>query len=181
MEIACLAGRASAFSRLVASRLSASPAPLARSFAASPVARRPSAYGVFVHVEIKPDHVDEFKRVMAADVAGSRKEERCRRFDLMAVDGSSTEFCFYEVYEDEAVRERPQPDQARAAIMIQDLLLARRRSRTTRRSITTRNGPTSRPPPPRLSLVKPRPRCARSTSSRDGALVWRRASADGAR
>ena len=114
MEIACLAGRASAFSRLVASRLSAPPVPLARSLSVSPVARRPSAYGVFVHVEIKPDHVDEFKRVMAADVAGSRKEERCRRFDLMAVDGSSTEFCFYEVYEDEAVRERPQPDQVRA-------------------------------------------------------------------
>ena len=36
-------------------------------------------YGVFVAVEIKPEHVGEFKRVMAIDVAGSRKEERCRR------------------------------------------------------------------------------------------------------
>lgn len=80
------------------------------------VADAPDAmpYGVFVAVEIKPEHVGEFKRVMAIDVAGSRKEERCRRFDLMQVDGSETKFCFYEVYEDEAVT-RAARDAARAS------------------------------------------------------------------
>ena len=137
------------------------------------VADAPDAmpYGVFVAVEIKPEHVGEFKRVMAIDVAGSRKEERCRRFDLMQVDGSETKFCFYEVYEDEAVTRtardaarasctRRPPSQRGARCVGALLPLARppsipaqscwrRRSRITRRSITTRRGRTSRRRTPR--------------------------------
>ena len=57
---------------------------------------------VFVTVTVPSDKDEEFNKVMAADVAGSRAEPGCLRFDL--VKGEKTEkgtvYHFYEAYKD---------------------------------------------------------------------------------
>ena len=57
---------------------------------------------VFVTVTVPSDKDEEFNKVMAADVAGSRAEPGCLRFDL--VKGEKTDkgtvYHFYEAYKD---------------------------------------------------------------------------------
>ena len=54
---------------------------------------------VFVTVKIKEGSVDDFLKAMEIDVAGSRKEEGCLRFDLLEGDGERV-YHFYESYKD---------------------------------------------------------------------------------
>ena len=56
--------------------------------------------GVMVTVTIPDDKKDEFLKVMAIDVEGSRKEAGCLRFDLL--EGGNGVYHFYEVYKDSA-------------------------------------------------------------------------------
>jgi autoinducer 2-degrading protein len=57
-------------------------------------------YAVIVTLHIKPDRIDDFLRVTAANVAGSRQEPGNLRFDVLAVDGKPGEFRYYECYVD---------------------------------------------------------------------------------
>ena len=52
---------------------------------------------VIVQVQIKPEAVEEFEKVMAIDVAGSRAEEGCLRFDLLTDQADANTFYFYDV------------------------------------------------------------------------------------
>ncbi len=56
---------------------------------------------VVVNVEVKPDRVEEFLRVMEHDAIESRKEEGCLRFDVLRDLTDSNKFVFYEVYRDQ--------------------------------------------------------------------------------
>ena len=61
-----------------------------------------NAQTVFVTVTIPADKEADFMAAMNVDVAGSRKEEGCLRFDLMKgepVEGGC-KYHFYEVYKD---------------------------------------------------------------------------------
>ena len=58
------------------------------------------AIGIVVDAEIEPERIDEFLKVIEEDVAGSRKEEGCLRFDVLRA--SETRFFFYEAYVDAA-------------------------------------------------------------------------------
>ena len=57
-----------------------------------------SPVAIVVDAEIEPGRVDEFLKVIEADVKGSREEEGCLRFDV--VRASETRFFFYEAYVD---------------------------------------------------------------------------------
>ncbi len=59
-------------------------------------------FAVIVTLHIKLDRIDDFLRVTAANVAGSRQEPGNLRFDVIAVDGKPGEYRFYELYTDEA-------------------------------------------------------------------------------
>lgn len=59
-------------------------------------------YAVVVTLHILPERVDDFLRLTAANVAGSRQEPGNLRFDVIAVDGRPGEYRFYELYVDEA-------------------------------------------------------------------------------
>jgi len=58
-------------------------------------------FAVIVTLHIKPERIDDFLRVTAANVAGSRQEPGNLRFDVIAVDGKPGEYRFYELYVDE--------------------------------------------------------------------------------
>ena len=51
---------------------------------------------ILVDVEIVPERVEDFLKVIEADAVGSRKEAECLRFDVLRA--SPTRFFFYEVY-----------------------------------------------------------------------------------
>jgi quinol monooxygenase YgiN len=57
---------------------------------------------VVVNVEVKPERVEEFLRVMEFDAIESRKEEGCLRFDVLRYFTNENNFVFYEVYRDQA-------------------------------------------------------------------------------
>jgi autoinducer 2-degrading protein len=59
-------------------------------------------FAILVEVEVKPDRMDDFLAAMAVDVAGSRQEDGCLRFDLLRDNSNLHRFFFYEVYTDAA-------------------------------------------------------------------------------
>jgi autoinducer 2-degrading protein len=59
-------------------------------------------YSIFVTIDIKPEHVEEFKKDSLGDAEGSvRDEPGCFRFDIHQDVATSTRFYLYEVYRDE--------------------------------------------------------------------------------
>ena len=54
-----------------------------------------------VHVYVKPDRVDEFKRQIRANHEGSIAESGCLRFDVAQSREDPTEFLLWEAYVDE--------------------------------------------------------------------------------
>ena len=55
-----------------------------------------------VHVEVKPEHVDEFIRATTANHLQSVKERGNMRFDVLQKADHPVQFALYEAYEDEA-------------------------------------------------------------------------------
>jgi autoinducer 2-degrading protein len=55
-----------------------------------------------VHVEVKPEHVDEFIRTTTANHLQSVKERGNMRFDVLQRGDNPALFALYEAYEDEA-------------------------------------------------------------------------------
>ena len=55
-----------------------------------------------VILEIEEARIPAFLEAMAIDVAGSRQEEGCLRFDLLRDREQTNKFIFYEAYKDEA-------------------------------------------------------------------------------
>jgi len=53
---------------------------------------------LLVSVEINPDRLSEFKKVIAIDAEGSRLEDGCFRFDVLQDPEDSHKFTFYEAY-----------------------------------------------------------------------------------
>ena len=68
---------------------------------------------VVVSVQIKPDRIDDFLKVIEEDAIGSRERENggCLRFDVLRDQSDPTKFIFYEVYKDDeaAARHRETP------------------------------------------------------------------------
>lgn len=59
-------------------------------------------FSVLVHVEIKPDRIDDFKKALAFNSENSRLEEGCYRFDVLQDQENPCKFTFYEVYKNTA-------------------------------------------------------------------------------
>ena len=53
---------------------------------------------VVVHIEVKPDKLDDFMEAITIDASGSRFEEGCYRFDVLRHVDNPNKFTFYEVY-----------------------------------------------------------------------------------
>ena len=63
-------------------------------------------FAIFVTINIKPEHVDEFIEASAGDAEGSTRDEPgCFRFDMLQDPGVPSRFYLYEVYRDEAAFE----------------------------------------------------------------------------
>ena len=63
-------------------------------------------YAIFVTLDIKPDHVEDFIEASFGDAQGSvRDEPGCFRFDLLRDPEKATRFYLYEVYRDKAAFE----------------------------------------------------------------------------
>lgn len=59
-------------------------------------------YVVVVDFKIRPDRVDEFRKVMLEQAASSLdKEEGCHYFDVAVDPGDPAQFHLYEIYADE--------------------------------------------------------------------------------
>jgi len=56
---------------------------------------------IVVSLEIKPEHVEEFKKAAAIDAVGSRTEPQCYRFDVIQDKSDPNKFVFYEAYEND--------------------------------------------------------------------------------
>lgn len=56
---------------------------------------------IVVTIEIKPEHVEEFKKAAGIDAVGSRTEAQCLRFDVLQDNSNPNKFMFYEVYEND--------------------------------------------------------------------------------
>ncbi len=73
----------------------------------------PAPKAVVVSVQIKPDRIDDFLKVIEEDAVGSRERENggCLRFDVLRDQSDPTKFIFYEVYKDDeaAARHRETP------------------------------------------------------------------------
>jgi autoinducer 2-degrading protein len=54
-----------------------------------------------VHVYVKPEAVEEFKRLIRANHEGSVQEPGCLRFDVAQSQDDPTEFLLWEAYVDE--------------------------------------------------------------------------------
>ncbi|KAJ1461620.1 hypothetical protein M885DRAFT_431824 [Pelagophyceae sp. CCMP2097] len=59
-------------------------------------------FAVVVTVEIEEARIPAFLEAMKIDVAGSRTEEGCYRFDLLRDQETPNKFIFYEAYKDTA-------------------------------------------------------------------------------
>ena len=58
----------------------------------------------FVYIEIKPEFVEDFKKIALYNHDNSIKEEGCFRFDILQTRENPCLFSFYEVFEnDEAI------------------------------------------------------------------------------
>jgi autoinducer 2-degrading protein len=55
-------------------------------------------YVVIVTLNVKPDRVDEFRRITLDNATNSRKEPGNLRFDVVQGEDDPTRFHFYEVY-----------------------------------------------------------------------------------
>ena len=55
----------------------------------------------FVHVWVKPDHIEDFKNASIANHIESIKEPGNLRFDVLQDDADPTKFVLYEAYESE--------------------------------------------------------------------------------
>lgn len=56
-----------------------------------------------VHVEINPDRIEEFLKVIEEDAIGSvQREEGCLRFEVLKDESAENKFVFLEGYIDEA-------------------------------------------------------------------------------
>eukprot|EP00933_Yihiella_yeosuensis_P060499 TRINITY_DN63256_c0_g1_i1.p1 TRINITY_DN63256_c0_g1~~TRINITY_DN63256_c0_g1_i1.p1 ORF type:complete len:104 (-),score=28.33 TRINITY_DN63256_c0_g1_i1:232-543(-) len=60
------------------------------------------AIAIFVSFEVKPDSLEEFKKIMGVDATETRKEPGCLRFDLLREKDSDTKYSLYEIYKDQA-------------------------------------------------------------------------------
>jgi (4S)-4-hydroxy-5-phosphonooxypentane-2,3-dione isomerase len=60
-------------------------------------------FALVVSVEIKPDRIDDFLKVIEEDAIGSREREEggCLRFDVLRDRSDPNKFVFYEVYRDD--------------------------------------------------------------------------------
>ena len=56
---------------------------------------------IVVSLEIKPEHVEEFKKAATIDAVGSRTEPQCYRFDVLQDKSDPNKFLYYEVYEND--------------------------------------------------------------------------------
>lgn len=54
-----------------------------------------------VHVQVKPEHIDDFIRVTSVNHHFSVKEPGNLRFDVLQKGDAPTEFALYEAYENE--------------------------------------------------------------------------------
>eukprot|EP00931_Biecheleriopsis_adriatica_P093249 TRINITY_DN66997_c0_g1_i1.p1 TRINITY_DN66997_c0_g1~~TRINITY_DN66997_c0_g1_i1.p1 ORF type:complete len:181 (-),score=52.43 TRINITY_DN66997_c0_g1_i1:109-651(-) len=59
-------------------------------------------FAIFVSFEVKPDHMDEFYKVMEMDAECTRAESGCLRFDFLKDKDNPHKFYLYEVYVDKA-------------------------------------------------------------------------------
>lgn len=55
---------------------------------------------VLVHVHVKPDCIDEFKKITLENAQNSVKEEGIARFDIIQQSDDPTRFVLVEVYRD---------------------------------------------------------------------------------
>ena len=63
-------------------------------------------FAIFVTVNIKPGHVEQFTEASLGDARGSvRDEPGCFRFDILKDPENQNRFYLYEVYADEAAFE----------------------------------------------------------------------------
>ena len=56
-----------------------------------------------VHVQVKPEHIDDFIRAITKNHHLSVKEQGNLRFDVLQKRDNPTEFAIYEAYENETV------------------------------------------------------------------------------
>jgi autoinducer 2-degrading protein len=56
---------------------------------------------IVVSLEIKPEHVKEFKKAAFIDAVGSRTEAQCYRFDVLQDKENPNKFIYYEAYEND--------------------------------------------------------------------------------
>jgi len=57
---------------------------------------------IMVRLEVKPDHIDDFLKLVTFNASESRKEPGNLRFDVVRSVDSPTRFGLYEVYHDDA-------------------------------------------------------------------------------
>lgn len=58
-------------------------------------------YSIFVTINVKPEHIEAFKKASLGDSKGSvRDEPGCFRFDIHQDKGISSRFYLHEVYRD---------------------------------------------------------------------------------
>lgn len=62
-------------------------------------------FAILVHVQVKPDRLEEFKKAMAFNSEQSRLESGCYRFDTLQDAEDPCKFTFYEVYKNPAALE----------------------------------------------------------------------------
>ena len=59
-------------------------------------------YSIFVTINVKPEHIEEFKEASLGDAHGSTRDEPgCFRFDIHQDAGIPSRFYLHEVYRDE--------------------------------------------------------------------------------
>ena len=54
-----------------------------------------------MHIEVKPEKIDDFTKAITIDASGSRYKEGCYRFDVLRDIDNPYKFTFYEVYKSE--------------------------------------------------------------------------------
>lgn len=71
-------------------------------FGQRPLSWRSDMLVTCVHVEVKPEFVEDFARASAENSAGSLQEPGNLRFDVLQSEEDPTQFLLYEAYENEA-------------------------------------------------------------------------------
>lgn len=62
-------------------------------------------YVMFVHIQIKKDKIEDFKKIFQINIDGTRQEKGNIRFDLLQDATDPQKFLVYEVYESEQALE----------------------------------------------------------------------------